>query len=178
MGLTPRQTPTTIRGTVDLPHLKDDSHLKIIRPLVEAYLAFARTDNRHIRSMRLTPSQFDVLVTLGDTDGLTCSELSATTLVTKGTLTGVLDRLCAKGLIRRDPGKQDRRSTTIRLTPKGDALFRKVFGAHIELLRPYVERALTTTEVDQAVILLRRIRDSFTATPTAAPIGKPGRRAT
>ena len=36
---------------------------------------------------------------------MTCSELSAHTLVTKGTLTGVLDRLVAKGLIRRDPMK-------------------------------------------------------------------------
>ena len=162
--MTLRKAPTTIRAIVDLPHLKDDPHLKIIRPLVEAYLAFARADNRHFRSMRLTPSQFDVLATLGDTDGLTCSELSAETLVTKGTLTGVLDRLCAKGLIRREPDKQDRRSTMIRLTPKGDALFRKVFSAHIEMLRPYVERALTTTDVDHAVTLLRRIRDSFTST--------------
>lgn len=157
---------------MDLPHLKDDPHLKLIRPLAEAYLAFSRTDNRHIRSMRLTPSQFDVLVTLGDTDGMTCSELSAATLVTKGTLTGVLDRLCAKGLIRRDPDKQDRRSTTIRLTPKGDALFRKVFSRHIAELRPYFERALSTEEVEQAVRLLHRIRDSFrhaTPAPGSAP---------
>jgi DNA-binding MarR family transcriptional regulator len=146
---------------MELPDLKDDPHLKVIRPLVEAYLAFSRADNRHIRSMRLTPSQFDVLVTLGDTEGLTCSALSAATLVTKGTLTGVLDRLCAKGLIRRDRGQQDRRSTTIRLTPKGDSLFRKVFSAHIALLRPYFERALTPADADHAVMVLRRIRDSF-----------------
>ena len=97
-----------------LPDLKDDPHLKVIRPLVEAYLAFSRTDNRHIRAMKLTPSQFDVIATLGDTDGLTCSELSEATLVTKGTLTGVLDRLAAKGLIRRDRVARDRRSRHFR----------------------------------------------------------------
>ena len=163
-GLDTLQTSPYDPGAVDLPELKDDPHLKVVRPLVEAYLAFSRADNRHIRSMRLTPSQFDVLVTLGDTNGLTCSELSAATLVTKGTLTGVLDRLCAKGLIRRDPDKRDRRSTTIRLTPKGDALFRSVFGRHIAFLRPYFEHALSADEVEVVVGLLRRVRDSFSST--------------
>ena len=91
---------------VELPDLKDDPYLKLLRPLVETYLAFWRIDTRHIKSLRLTPSQFDVIATLGDTEGMTCSELSAQTLVTKGTLTGVLDRLVSKGLIRRDAMKK------------------------------------------------------------------------
>src|SRR5882762_2196874 len=110
---------------MELPDLKDDPYLKLLRPLVEAYLAFWRIDIRHIKSLRLTPSQFDVIATLGDTEGMTCSELSAHTLVTKGTLTGVLNRLVSKGLIRRDAMKGDRRCTKISLTVKGDALFRK-----------------------------------------------------
>lgn len=160
---------------MDLPDLKDDPLLKVVRPLVEAYLAFARADNRHIRAMRLTPSQFDVIATLGDTEGLTCSELSSATLVTKGTLTGVLDRLCAKGLIRREPVKEDRRSTFVRLTSKGDALFRKTFGAHVAFIRPYFERALSPEEVEHATALLQRIRDSFQDMPV--PGSKSARRA-
>ena len=68
---------------MELPHPKDDPYLKVLRPLVEAYLAFLRVGSRHIRSMKLTPSQFDVIATLGDTDGMTCAELSSETLVTK-----------------------------------------------------------------------------------------------
>ncbi len=133
--------------------------------MVEAYLAFARADNRHIRSMRLTPTQFDAIATLGDTDGMTCSELSEATLVTKGTLTGVLDRLEAKDLIRRGIVADDRRCTKIRLTPKGNALFRKTFSAHAAFLRPYFERALTQKEADLAKTLLTRLRDSFKRDP-------------
>jgi DNA-binding MarR family transcriptional regulator len=144
-----------------LPHLKDDPHLKVLRPLVEAYLAFSRVDNRHIRSLRLTPSQFDVIVTLGDTSGLTCSQLSSRTLVTKGTLTGVLDRLGRKGLIRRESVAGDRRRTKIRLTEKGHALFQKVFASHIAFIRPFFERALSHEEVETARRLLIRLRDSF-----------------
>jgi len=146
---------------MDLPNLQDDPYLKVLRPLVEAYMAFWRVDSRHIRSMRLTPSQFDVIVTLGDTEGLTCSELSSQTLVTKGTLTGVLDRLVKKGLITRESVAGDKRRTKIRLTDKGNALFQKVFAAHIAFTRPFFERALTPQEAETAKTLLFRMRDSF-----------------
>ncbi|HET6674432.1 MAG TPA: MarR family transcriptional regulator [Nitrospiraceae bacterium] len=146
---------------MELPDLKDDPILKVLRPLVEAYLAFSRADSRHIRSLKLTPSQFDVIATLGDTKGLTCAELSAATLVTKGTLTGVLDRLAARGLIRREPVEGDRRSIKVNLTGKGDRLFRKTFAAHIDFIRPFFDRALTPKDADQLRDLLARIRDSF-----------------
>ena len=146
---------------MDLPHLKDDPYLKALRPLVEAYLAFWRVDSRHIRLLRLTPSQFDVIVTLGDTAGLTCSQLSSQTLVTKGTLTGVLDRLAKKGLIRRESVAGDKRRTKIRLTEKGHALFQRVFAAHIAFIRPFFERALSPQETETIRSLLLRIRDSF-----------------
>lgn len=148
---------------MDLPDFKDDPYLKVLRPLVEAYLACSRADNRHIRSMRLTPSQFDVIATLGDTEGMTCSELSEATLVTKGTLTGVLDRLEGKGLVRREPVAGDRRATKIRLTGKGVAVFKKTFSAHAAFLRPFFERALSKNDADQAHRLLTRVRDSFQA---------------
>lgn len=146
---------------MDVPHLKDDPYLKVLRPLVEAYLAFWRVDSRHIRTLRLTPSQFDVIVTLGDTTGLTCSQLSSQTLVTKGTLTGVLDRLAKKGLIRRESVAGDKRRTKIRLTEKGHALFQRVFAAHIAFIRPFFERALSPQEIETIRSLLLRIRDSF-----------------
>jgi DNA-binding MarR family transcriptional regulator len=157
----------TIRSSKDysfpmeLPDLKDDPYLNLLRPLVEAYLAFELINSRHIKSLRLTPSQFDVIATLGDTDGFTCSELSAHTLVTKGTLTGVLDRLVAKGLIRRDSVKGDRRRIKIRLTEKGNTMFRHTFAAHIAFIKPFFERALNQKEVDIARTLLLRLRDSF-----------------
>lgn len=146
---------------MELPHLKDDPYLKVLRPLVEAYLAFWRVDSRHIRTLRLTPSQFDVIVTLGDTTGLTCSQLSSQTLVTKGTLTGVLDRLAKKGLIKRESVTSDRRRTKIRLTEKGNALFQKVFASHFAFIRPFFERALSRQEVETASSLLLRLRNSF-----------------
>src|SRR5919109_2971139 len=161
-----KSSPQEASALIDF---KDDPYLKVLRPLVEAYLAFARQDNRHIRSMRLTPSQFDVIATLGETDGMTCSELSAATLVTKGTLTGVLDRLEKKGLVRRTAVKGDRRCIKVRLTETGEGLFRKTFAAHAAFLRPFFERAMNQREADQARMLLIRLRDSFLAIGSEHP---------
>jgi DNA-binding MarR family transcriptional regulator len=138
-----------------------DPFMKVLRPLVETYFAFLDKDVPHIRSLGLTSSQFDVIATLGDTEGMTCKELSEKTLVTKGTLTGVLDRLEKKGLIERVPSRQDRRSTIIRLTPKGDTRFQKIFPEHIRYMKPYFERALSAAEAKQLRELLLRLKESF-----------------
>lgn len=143
------------------PEPSKDPFMKVLRPLVETYFALIDKGASHIRSLGLTGSQFDVIATLGDTEGMTCKELSEETLVTKGTLTGVLDRLEKKGLIERVPSREDRRSIFIRLTPKGDALFQKVFPAHINYMKPYFERALTTAEVTKLRELLLRLKNSF-----------------
>jgi DNA-binding MarR family transcriptional regulator len=139
----------------------DEPFLNVLRPMVEAYFAVLRRSDRHVRSLGLTPSQFDVIATLGDTQGMSCRELSETTLVTKGTLTGVLDRLEAKGLTERVPSKNDRRSTIIRLTEQGDRLFRKVFPAQIKFLKPYFDRALTASQMKELSGMLLSLKGSF-----------------
>ena len=143
------------------PEPSKDPFMKVLRPLAETYFALMDKGASHIRALGLTCSQFDVLVTLGDTEGMTCRELSEQTLVTKGTLTGVLDRLEKKGLIERVPSQEDRRSIFIRLTPKGDARFREVFPAHIRYMKPYFERALTAAETNKLRELLLRLKNSF-----------------
>jgi DNA-binding MarR family transcriptional regulator len=90
-----------------------------------------------------------------------CRELSEKTLVTKGTLTGVLDRLEARGEIERIPSKEDRRSTIVRLTSKGKAQFDRVFPAHIYYMKPYFEQALTLGEMAHLRTLLLRLKASF-----------------
>ena len=143
---------------------RQDPYLSLLRPLVEAYLAFYRVGTRHIESMGLTSSQFDVLAELGGTDGLTCAELGEATLITKGTLTGVLDRLEAKGLLIRKAVKGDRRAIHIQLTKQGETLYKKTFPTHAEYLKPYFEEALTKEEVKTMKALLKKLRESFEGT--------------
>lgn len=81
--------------------------------------------------MGLTPPQFDIIATLGNTPGMTATELGDKTLITKGTLTGVVDRLAGRGWVERVAHESDGRCQIIRLTESGEALFAKVFPAHL-----------------------------------------------
>ncbi|HET9113274.1 MAG TPA: MarR family transcriptional regulator, partial [Burkholderiales bacterium] len=81
-----------------------------MRELVRAYQAFSHYSAEHIRHAGLTPSQFDVISTLGNTQGMPLHKLADKTLITKGTLTGVIDRLESKGLLQRVVPAGNRRS--------------------------------------------------------------------
>ena len=153
--------PTSFSGPAEPDTLPDEPCIAVLRPLVEAYLAFNRESDRHIERLGLTSGQFDVIVTLGDTPGMCCRELSEKTLVTKGTLTGVLDRLTKKGLIvdESDPG--DRRIRIIRLTGKGQETYRRVFPEHLSYLKPFFDRFLTREETETLRRLLIKLRDGF-----------------
>jgi DNA-binding MarR family transcriptional regulator len=110
--------------------------------------------------MGLTPPQFDVMAELGGTPGMTCVELSQSTLLAKASLTGIIDRLEAKGLIERQVVPHDRRATHIRLTRKGETRYRKVFPAQANVMRPYFEHALTKQEIAVMQDMLVRLRES------------------
>ncbi len=134
--------------------------LAVLRELAEAYHAFSTYSATHVRTMGLTPAQFDVIATLGNTNGLSLSEIARKTLITKGTLTGIIDRLEAKGLLFRRVPAADRRSFHAVLTPAGEALFAQVFPQHIE----YLKRAflpLETAELERTCSQLRRLRERF-----------------
>jgi DNA-binding MarR family transcriptional regulator len=150
----PDAAPVTIRDAASRPFLP------LMRELVRAYQAFADYDAAGYRDVDLTVPQADVVFTLGNTDGLTCKEIGEHTLITKGTLTGVLDRLESKGLIRRVSCPEDGRRTRIRLTAEGERLFEREFPRQIAWLEQRFGR-LKPAELKQAEQVLRRLREVF-----------------
>lgn len=136
--------------------------LPALRELAEAYQAFEAYSGAHIRTLDLTPAQFDIIATLGNTPGMPLNELGAKTLITKGTLTGVVDRLSDKHLVRRIASPSDGRSQIVQLTPEGEALFERVFPAHIK----HMERAFAAYSPDQLAateVMLKHLREGFQA---------------
>ena len=131
-----------------------------MREWVRSYQAFERFDTRLHLARGLTAAQADVLFSLGNTEGLTCKELGERTLITKGTLTGVLDRMQSKKLIARRTSAQDRRSKVIHLSARGEQLFEQIFPQHLSLLKERFDQ-LTRTEMRQATQSLRQLRQLF-----------------
>lgn len=65
---------------------------------------------------------------------MTATELGQKTLITKGTLTGVVDRLVECGWVERAAHDSDRRCQIVRLTKVGEKVFAKVFPAHLDTM--------------------------------------------
>jgi DNA-binding MarR family transcriptional regulator len=116
--------------------------LPMLRELASVQQAVERYAARHVRAAGLTRPQFDVMASLGERGGITLGELCARTLITKGTLTGVVDRLEQRGLLRRRVDRSDRRRTFVELTPPGRRLLARVFPRHVA----HVQRAFAGLE--------------------------------
>lgn len=134
--------------------------MSVVRELVRAYQAFADYDARGHRGTGLTVPQADVIFTLGNTSGLTFKEIGEKTLITKGTLTGVIDRLEHKGLVKRVACPEDRRCTRAALTSKGRKLFEKRFPEHITYIKERFDR-LTAAEQRDIQAALSKLRAAF-----------------
>lgn len=106
-----------------------------LRELARCYQRFECFAAHDIRQYDLTPAQFDIIATLGNTEGMTPKQLCEKTLITKGTLTGVVDRLISKSLLNRQPCQHDGRSFIVCLTPAGQALFEYIFPLHVKTLQ-------------------------------------------
>jgi DNA-binding MarR family transcriptional regulator len=142
--------------------LTDAQHISLatVRELVRTYQAFSSYSERFVRQYDLTPAQFDVIATLGNTQGLSMGEIGERTLITKGTLTGVVDRLEKKGIVNREIPPENRRSVIVSLTPEGDGLFKQVFPAHIADIHQHLE-TLDVSEMELMQVLLKRLQQAF-----------------
>ncbi len=116
--------------------------------LASAYNAMASRCSRFLEERGLTGAQYGVLRSVGDAgpEGLMLSALSERLMVTCGNITGVVDRLETRGLLRRERSREDRRVVMARLTPEGRALYRRVVP---EMRRYLAELLAGMAEADQ-----------------------------
>ncbi|NMM28440.1 MAG: MarR family transcriptional regulator [Glaciimonas sp.] len=112
-----------------------ERYLRSLRLLSECYHGFEHMSAPDIRKTGLTKAQFDIIATLGNTPGMTFKGLGQKTLITKGTLTGVVDRLESKQLVRRVTSLEDRRNIIVQLTATGERTFERVFDSHIQFCK-------------------------------------------
>lgn len=145
-----------------------ERYLKSIRLLAECMQAFERLSGRHVRENGLTHAQFDIIATLGNTPGMSYKELGERTLITKGTLTGVIERLEQKGLVARERSMLDARSWFIRLTPRGDQTFQDVFP-RVTSRGGAVFAHYTEADYAELERVLARLKSVIDASPESTP---------
>jgi MarR family 2-MHQ and catechol resistance regulon transcriptional repressor len=137
----------------------DRFYREVARALIKANFLFSYHPERTYLSYDLNLAQVDVLAVLADAGeaSLTCSEIAEKTLITKGGITGVLDRLEARGLIKRMPSRDDRRSVLVRLSAKGIEFFHKFYPELAHNNRALFEKAFRPDQLKEFSKLLNML---------------------
>jgi MarR family 2-MHQ and catechol resistance regulon transcriptional repressor len=147
-------------SSITVENAAKQDFMPLMRELVRAYQALAAYDSAGYHGSDLTVPQADVLFTLGNTDGMTFKEIGEKTLITKGTLTGVIDRMEQKGIVRRIVMVDDRRCTKVSLTTKGNNLFKNEFPRQIGYMKQRFDRMDKKSKA-QALESLKKIHEIF-----------------
>lgn len=130
--------PTAPPTTDSLPDLeslvRQDDHQDLrlwLRLLACCNLLESEVRGRLRVEYGTTLPRFDLMAQLDRApEGMKMSELSRHMMVTNGNITGITDQLERDGLVERSKVATDRRSSIIKLTPKGQRTFRKMAQSH------------------------------------------------
>ena len=93
--------------------------------------------------------------------------LGARFKVPVSTMTGLVDRMEQKGLLRRVAGRRDRRSIELELTPAG-ALSLREHSRNIEAVAAGMLEALSGRDQEALIAILRRVRERLEEGATKA----------
>lgn len=98
---------------------KSQSTMRVWFRLIRLHQALYGEVAARLRVIGLSVPQFDVLSTLTEREGMSQRELAERLYVTKGNVSGLIDRLVDAGLVERHSIPEDRRSHALHLTPEG-----------------------------------------------------------
>lgn len=143
--------------------LENLSYLDAGGALVKAGFLFGNRPSAPYHAYGLNLGQVDVLVSVARAEAteLSCSEIAERTVITKGGITKILDRLEERKLIRRLPSREDGRSVSIQLTAKGVDLCRRLIPEAARSSRETFENAFRTDEMKEFSKLLARLINSL-----------------
>ena len=106
--------PRSARSDDQAAAVKDAQEIMdLVRSLRRGLLQAARAE---LRRSGLTGAQLNVVSLLGTRGPMTLSELSRDLAIGHSTVSGIVDRLQARGIVQRQPSASDRRYTLISLT--------------------------------------------------------------
>lgn len=113
----------------------------------------------HFAQHQLSQGRFFVLMFLEQSGkkGLSATQLAEKAVVTRATMTGLIDSLERDSLVRRYPHPTDRRTNIIRITDKGKKVIRQMVPGHFAKVADAM-KPLTEDERKVLLGLLRKVR--------------------
>jgi DNA-binding MarR family transcriptional regulator len=121
---------------------------------------FKQTQVGFTSRLEVSERELALLRTLADEGPMITKELGGRFGVPVSTMTGLVDRMEKKGLIRRLPDKKDRRSIHLEATAAGARALRE-HARGIEAIAQGMLRALNDRDQQALIALLRRVRNQI-----------------
>jgi DNA-binding MarR family transcriptional regulator len=121
---------------------------------------FKQTQLGFTSRLEVSERELALLRTLASEGPMITRELGGRFGVPVSTMTGLVDRMEKKGLVRRIPGRQDRRSIHLEATPAGGRALRE-HARGIEAIAQGMLRALNDRDQQALIALLRRVRNQI-----------------
>jgi DNA-binding MarR family transcriptional regulator len=118
------------------------------------------------RRIGLSIPQFDLLSTLSEREGVSQQEIAERLYVTKGNVSGLIDRLAAQGFVERRALPNDRRSYALHLTPAGRAITEQGLALQRRLVAATLG-TLSPADLGELDRILVQWRDAVRALPGA-----------
>jgi DNA-binding MarR family transcriptional regulator len=113
---------------------------------------------RAMAPLGLRPASFSVLTLIATNPGATQSAISEALGLQRTNLVGIIDALEERGLARREPAKNDRRSHALYVSEKGKRLLRQAMDVQAEHEARVLQR-LGSNERAQLLGLLHKMLD-------------------
>ncbi len=118
--------------------------------------------SERLREIGLSVPQCDVLTTLTEEEGVSQQALAQRLYVTKGNISGLLDRLESAGLVERRTTAADRRQYEIYLTISGREAAQRAIAIQHAYVRKIFGR-LPETDLERFERMLIALRDALRA---------------
>ena len=122
--------------------------------------AFTRFYKPRLDAIGLTYPQYLVFLVLWEEDGLTVKALGDKLFLDSGTITPLVKRLEARGLVRRQRDDEDERQVRIWLTEEGRALRSKALAVPLAVGKALGGEPGDATALRQSIHLLRERLDA------------------
>lgn len=128
--------------------------------LFRAQVSVIRRLNARARGYELSLREYDVLYNLSrfPRGRLRLHELNEHILLDQSSLSRLVERMAADGLVARLSDPDDRRGTIVELTARGAAAQKRVGAQHVEVIGRYVGGALTADELRTLQRLCEKLR--------------------
>jgi MarR family 2-MHQ and catechol resistance regulon transcriptional repressor len=142
----------------------EESSARVLRNLAHTYDVVSTWAQKFLSEYGLAKSSFNILMLLrhGPKEGMQLHDLGELLLMSRANVTGLIDHLEEKGMVKRVVDAHDRRARFAHITKKGEAVLDEVGPRHFSRMARRLQN-FSDDERDVLVRLLKKLRTELLA---------------